>query len=118
MATMLLLFAAVLALVLLNVPIAVSLGVVAVVAMAVAGCATRPPERIAYNAEARRDAVRIVILEPAPPVALVVICFYSLTKRFTDFTHLYLGVALALAPVGAWLAVPRITSCRTLIPSG
>ncbi len=39
------------------------------------------------------------------PVALVVICFYSLTKRFTDFTHLYLGVALALAPVGAWLAV-------------
>lgn len=46
---------------------------VAVVAMAVAGCATRPPERIPYNAEARRDAVRIVILEPAPPVALVVI---------------------------------------------
>jgi 4-hydroxybenzoate polyprenyltransferase len=39
------------------------------------------------------------------PVALVVICFYSLTKRFTDYTHLYLGVALALAPVGAWLAV-------------
>jgi hypothetical protein len=39
------------------------------------------------------------------PVALVVICFYSLTKRFTDFTHIYLGVALALAPVGAWLAV-------------
>lgn len=39
------------------------------------------------------------------PVALVVICFYSLTKRFTDYTHVYLGVALALAPVGAWLAV-------------
>jgi 4-hydroxybenzoate polyprenyltransferase len=39
------------------------------------------------------------------PVALVVICFYSLTKRFTDFTHVFLGVALALAPVGAWLAV-------------
>ncbi len=46
---------------------------VAIVAMAVAGCATRPPERIPYHAEARRDAVRIVILEPAPPVALVVI---------------------------------------------
>ncbi|HKS38434.1 MAG TPA: UbiA family prenyltransferase, partial [Verrucomicrobiae bacterium] len=29
----------------------------------------------------------------------------SLTKRFTDFTHIYLGVALALAPIGAWLAV-------------
>lgn len=39
------------------------------------------------------------------PVALIVICFYSLTKRFTDYTHIFLGVALALAPVGAWLAV-------------
>lgn len=39
------------------------------------------------------------------PVALVVVCFYSLTKRFTDFTHVFLGLALALAPVGAWLAV-------------
>jgi 4-hydroxybenzoate polyprenyltransferase len=39
------------------------------------------------------------------PVALVVICSYSLTKRFTDYTHVFLGIALALAPVGAWLAV-------------
>ena len=39
------------------------------------------------------------------PVALVVICFYSLTKRFTDYTHVFLGLALALAPVGAWFAV-------------
>lgn len=39
------------------------------------------------------------------PVALIVICFYSLTKRFTDYTHIFLGIALALAPVGAWLAV-------------
>ena len=39
------------------------------------------------------------------PAALVIICFYSLTKRFTDFTHIYLGIALALAPIGAWLAV-------------
>jgi 4-hydroxybenzoate polyprenyltransferase len=39
------------------------------------------------------------------PVALVVICLYSLTKRFTDYTHVFLGIALALAPVGAWLAV-------------
>jgi len=39
------------------------------------------------------------------PVALGVICFYSLTKRFTDYTHVFLGLALALAPVGAWLAV-------------
>jgi 4-hydroxybenzoate polyprenyltransferase len=28
---------------------------------------------------------------------LVVVCFYSLTKRFTDYTHVFLGVALALA---------------------
>jgi len=39
------------------------------------------------------------------PVALVVICFYSLTKRVTDYSHVFLGLALALAPVGAWLAV-------------
>jgi 4-hydroxybenzoate polyprenyltransferase len=39
------------------------------------------------------------------PFALVLVCFYSLTKRFTDYTHVYLGIALALAPVGAWLAV-------------
>lgn len=39
------------------------------------------------------------------PVALLVICFYSLTKRFTDYTHVFLGLSLALAPVGAWLAV-------------
>ena len=39
------------------------------------------------------------------PLALGVVCFYSLTKRFTDFTHIYLGIALALAPIGAWLAV-------------
>ena len=39
------------------------------------------------------------------PVALVIVCFYSLTKRFTDYTHVWLGVALAIAPIGAWLAV-------------
>lgn len=39
------------------------------------------------------------------PVALVLVCFYSLTKRFTNYTHVWLGIALGLAPVGAWLAV-------------
>jgi 4-hydroxybenzoate polyprenyltransferase len=39
------------------------------------------------------------------PVALLLVCFYSLTKRFTDYTHVWLGLALALAPIGAWLAV-------------
>lgn len=42
------------------------------------------------------------------PVALAAICLYSLTKRFTDYTHVYLGIALALAPVGAWLAVKGV----------
>jgi 4-hydroxybenzoate polyprenyltransferase len=46
------------------------------------------------------------------PVALAVICFYSLTKRFTDYTHLFLGLALALAPVGAWLAVKGMEISR------
>jgi 4-hydroxybenzoate polyprenyltransferase len=39
------------------------------------------------------------------PIALLIVCFYSLTKRFTDFTHFYLGLSLAIAPIGAWLAV-------------
>jgi len=46
------------------------------------------------------------------PVALVVICFYSMTKRFTDYTHVFLGLALALAPVGAWLAVKGVNISR------
>ncbi len=39
------------------------------------------------------------------PVALLFILGYSFTKRFTDFTHIFLGIALAISPVGAWLAV-------------
>ena len=38
------------------------------------------------------------------PVALAIIFFYSLTKRFTDATHFFLGLALAVAPAGAWIA--------------
>jgi 4-hydroxybenzoate polyprenyltransferase len=38
------------------------------------------------------------------PVALVIIFFYSLTKRFTSATHFFLGFALAVAPSGAWIA--------------
>src|SRR4029077_999583 len=38
------------------------------------------------------------------PVALFVIFFYSITKRFTSATHFFLGFALAVAPVGAWIA--------------
>lgn len=39
------------------------------------------------------------------PLALAIVFFYSLTKRFTWTSHLFLGLALSLAPVGAWLAV-------------
>jgi 4-hydroxybenzoate polyprenyltransferase len=39
------------------------------------------------------------------PVALIIIFFYSLTKRFTSFSHFFLGLALSVSPVGAWLAV-------------
>jgi len=38
-------------------------------------------------------------------IALFVILFYSYTKRFTPLCHLVLGVALALSPIGAYLAV-------------
>jgi 4-hydroxybenzoate polyprenyltransferase len=38
------------------------------------------------------------------PVALLIIFFYSLTKRFTSATHFLLGLALAVAPAGAWIA--------------
>jgi len=38
------------------------------------------------------------------PVALALIFFYSLTKRFTSATHFFLGFALAIAPLGAWIA--------------
>ncbi len=39
------------------------------------------------------------------PLALLVILSYSLFKRFTWATHLVLGLALGIAPVGAWIAV-------------
>jgi len=38
------------------------------------------------------------------PVALLLIFFYSVTKRFTSATHFFLGLALAIAPIGAWIA--------------
>jgi 4-hydroxybenzoate polyprenyltransferase len=39
------------------------------------------------------------------PVALAIVFGYSYTKRFTALSHVVLGLALAVAPVGAWLAV-------------
>ena len=42
------------------------------------------------------------------PVALAIVFFYSLTKRFTWASHIFLGLALAIAPIGAWLAVAQM----------
>jgi 4-hydroxybenzoate polyprenyltransferase len=39
------------------------------------------------------------------PVALAIVLGYSYTKRFTAASHLFLGLSLAVAPVGAWLAI-------------
>ncbi len=39
------------------------------------------------------------------PFALGLTLFYSLTKRFTSFCHLILGIALAFSPLGGWVAV-------------
>jgi 4-hydroxybenzoate polyprenyltransferase len=36
---------------------------------------------------------------------LLVLFFYSYTKRFTAFSHIYLGFSISLAPMGAWIAV-------------
>jgi 4-hydroxybenzoate polyprenyltransferase len=57
-------------------------------------------------------ALNPLCLELAP-VALIVVMFYSYTKRFTMFAHLVLGFCLGIAPAAAWIAVrgsldPRI----------
>lgn len=39
------------------------------------------------------------------PVALLIVLGYSFTKRFTLLSHFLLGLSLAIAPVGAWIAV-------------
>jgi len=39
------------------------------------------------------------------PLAVAVLSFYSFTKRFTWTCHLFLGLALGLAPLGAWIAI-------------
>jgi 4-hydroxybenzoate polyprenyltransferase len=39
------------------------------------------------------------------PLALAIVFWYSLAKRYTTWTQLFLGLAMAVAPVGGWLAV-------------
>jgi 4-hydroxybenzoate polyprenyltransferase len=38
------------------------------------------------------------------PVALAIVFWYSLAKRYTSYTQFFLGLAMAVAPVGGWLA--------------
>jgi 4-hydroxybenzoate polyprenyltransferase len=53
------------------------------------------------------------------PVALALIFFYSLTKRFTSATHFFLGLALAIAPIGAWIAqTGRIDLAPVILAAG
>ena len=49
------------------------------------------------------------------PVALAIIFFYSLTKRFTPFSHFWLGLAISIAPVGAWVAIREEISFTSLL---
>lgn len=48
---------------------------------------------------------------------LVVLFSYSYTKKFTYLSHIYLGFAISLAPVGAWIAITKTFSWSVLILS-
>jgi 4-hydroxybenzoate polyprenyltransferase len=49
------------------------------------------------------------------PIVLAILCLYSYTKRFTRWSHLFLGLALGLAPTGAWIAVRGSLDPRILV---
>ncbi len=49
------------------------------------------------------------------PVALAVLLLYSYTKRFTRWSHLWLGFADAIPPAGAWIAVRGTLDARVLL---
>jgi 4-hydroxybenzoate polyprenyltransferase len=49
------------------------------------------------------------------PIALFIVLVYSYTKRFTAFCHLVLGLGLAIAPVGAYIAVTGQFNILTVI---
>ena len=52
------------------------------------------------------------------PVALGIVFLYSYTKRFTWATQIFLGLALAIAPVGAWIAVTGQLNAEILVLGG
>ncbi|MDH5560732.1 MAG: putative 4-hydroxybenzoate polyprenyltransferase, partial [Deltaproteobacteria bacterium] len=49
------------------------------------------------------------------PLAIFLVCFYSFTKRFTSYSHLFLGLAIGAAPVASWIAVRGEISQGSLI---
>ena len=49
------------------------------------------------------------------PVALAILFFYSFTKRFTTWAHLFLGFALGISPAAAWIAITGSLDARMLI---
>jgi 4-hydroxybenzoate polyprenyltransferase len=49
------------------------------------------------------------------PVALGVVFFYSFTKRFTWLSHIFLGLGMGLAPVGAWLGIAGMFALPPII---
>lgn len=51
------------------------------------------------------------------PVALAVVLGYSYSKRFTSLSHLWLGLSLGIAPVGAWIAVKGEIGLPSLVLS-
>ena len=52
------------------------------------------------------------------PVALAIVFFYSLTKRFTRWAHVVLGLAMGIAPAAAWIAVRGSFDPRILLLTG
>jgi 4-hydroxybenzoate polyprenyltransferase len=49
------------------------------------------------------------------PIALAILFFYSFTKRFTNWSHLFLGFALGISPAAAWIAITGGLDWRMLI---
>jgi len=49
------------------------------------------------------------------PLAIVILFFYSFTKRFTNWSHLFLGFALGISPAAAWIAITGGLDPRMLI---
>jgi len=52
------------------------------------------------------------------PLAIVILFFYSYTKRFTNWAHLFLGFALGISPAAAWIAITGGLDWRMLILCG